>query len=85
LPNLETKMDYWYFFLHKAYDISNEHGTTTFITTNYWLTARGARKLRNRIHSDYRIIEFINFNANKVFEAGVHTNIFLLDKNVLTN
>ena len=79
-PFFETKMDYWYFFLHKAHDISNNAGITAFITTSYWLTARGARKLRDKICRFYRIIEYINFNRNKIFEAGVHTNIFIFDK-----
>jgi type I restriction-modification system DNA methylase subunit len=76
----EKKMDYWYFFLHKGYDISNECGVTCFITPNYWITAQGGKKIRDKIVNYYKIIEYINFNENKIFEAGIHTNVFLLKK-----
>jgi methylase of polypeptide subunit release factors len=41
----EKKMDLWYFFLHKAYQICKEDGINTFITPNYWITAQGEKKL----------------------------------------
>jgi adenine-specific DNA-methyltransferase len=84
-PNFEKKMDYWYFFLHRAYILNNNNGITTFITPNYWVTARGGRKLRRRILNDFKIIEWINFNDNNIFEAGVHTNIFILQKSNVTD
>lgn len=79
--NFEKKMDYWFFFLHKAHYISNKNGLTTFITPNYWVTANGAKKLRNKIVNYFYFIEWINFNENNVFEAGVHTNVIILRKN----
>lgn len=84
-PNFEKKMDYWYFFLHKSYLLTKEHGVNTFITPNYWITTQGGKKLRKRVLEDYSIIEYINFNENAIFEAGVHTNIFLLKKNASPN
>jgi len=84
-PNFEKKMDYWYFFLHKSYTLTKEFGLNTFITPNYWITTQGGKKLRRRMIEDYSIIEYINFNENAIFEAGVHTNIFLLKKNVSPN
>ena len=83
--NFEKKMDYWHFFLHKAYYINNINGITALITPNYWVTARGARKLRKRIVDDYEFIEWINFNDNNIFEAGVHTNVFILKKSLKKN
>ncbi|MFH1008814.1 MAG: N-6 DNA methylase [Candidatus Latescibacterota bacterium] len=83
--NFEKKMDYWYFFLHKAYEITAPNGVNTFITPNYWVTAQGGKKIRNRIANDYRIREYINFNDNAIFEAGIHTNVFILKKNRPTN
>jgi hypothetical protein len=76
----EKKMDYWYFFLHKGYDISNKCGVTCFITPNYWITAQGGKKIRDKIVNYYKIIEYINFNENKIFEAGIHINVFVLKK-----
>jgi adenine-specific DNA-methyltransferase len=81
----EKKMDYWYFFLHKSYSISKNSGVNTFITPNYWITTQGGKKLRRRLIEDYSIVEYINFNENAIFEAGVHTNIFLLKKNETPN
>jgi len=83
--NFEKKMDYWHFFLHKAYYINNINGITALITPNYWVTARGARKLRKRIVDDYEFIEWINFNDNNIFEAGVHINVFILKKSLKKN
>jgi hypothetical protein len=83
--NFEKKMDYWYFFLHKAHCLSNYNGITTFITPHYWVTANGAKKLRNKIVNGYYFIEWINFNNNNVFEAGIHTNVFILRKSEAKN
>ena len=83
--NFEKKMDYWYFFLHKAHYISSNNGLTTFITPNYWVTANGAKKLRNKIVNDFYFIEWMNFNENSIFNAGIHTNVFILRKNEAKN
>jgi len=84
-PNFEKKMDYWYFFLHKSYSLTKESGVNTFITPNYWITTQGGKKLRKRMVENYSIVEYINFNENAIFEAGVHTNIFVLKKNEQPN
>lgn len=78
--NFEKKMDYWYFFLHNAYEMTNEIGIVSYITPNYWITAQGGKKLRNRIVNDFSFIKYINFNENKIFSAGIHTNVFVLSK-----
>lgn len=78
--NFEKKMDYWYFFLHNAYEMTNEIGIVSYITPNYWITAQGGKKLRNRIVNDFSFIRYINFNENKIFSAGIHTNVFVLSK-----
>jgi len=83
--NFEKKMDYWYFFLHKAHELNKNNGITTFITPNYWVTANGAKKLREKIINGYYFIEQINFNENNIFEAGVHTNVFILQKSSYKN
>ena len=84
-PYFEKKMDYWYFFLHKAYSLSKESGVNVFITPNYWITAQGGKKIRKKIVENYKIVEYINFNENSIFAAGVHTNIFVLKKNESPN
>jgi type I restriction-modification system DNA methylase subunit len=84
-PAFEKKMDYWYFFLNKSFELSKDSAVNTFITPNYWITAQGGKKIRKHIIDNYSIVEFINFNDNAIFAAGVHTNIFTLKKNEKPN
>ena len=84
-PAFEKKMDYWYFFLNKSFELSKDSAVNTFITPNYWITAQGGKKIRKHIIENYSIIEYINFNDNAIFAAGVHTNIFTLKKNEKPN
>ena len=42
----QGKMDYFYFFFHKGLDLLVDNGELAFITTNYYPTATGAKKLR---------------------------------------
>lgn len=40
---------YWtilYFFIEKGIELLDENGILSYITTNYWLRADGAKKLR---------------------------------------
>jgi hypothetical protein len=76
----EKQMDYWYFFIHKSYEITKNTGVNAFITSSYWLTANGAKKIRDKIVKKYEVKEYINFNNISVFYAGVHTNLFFLKK-----
>lgn len=52
------------------------------ITTNYFLTDNGAKKLREDLHSRSVIHEMINFNELKIFESalGQHNLITILSK-----
>ena len=45
------KMDYLYFFFHLSLTMLKLNGVSSFITTNYYVTADGAVKLRNRVSS----------------------------------
>ena len=83
--NFEKKMDYWYFFLYKAQSIISDHRIISYITPNYWITARGARILRKKIIEELNFLEWINFNDNNVFEAGIHTNLFFLKNEKVKN
>ena len=42
-------MDLFYYFYHRALDIVKDYGMVLFITTNYFITADGAIKLREEI------------------------------------
>jgi len=76
------KMNYFYFFFHLALNISKKDGYVAFITTNYYLTAMGAKKLRQDFKERAIIRKMINFNELKIFESalGQHDMITILKK-----
>ena len=76
------RMDYFYFFFHLALNIGKEKAKIAFITTNYYPTALGARKLREDFRRRGTILALINFNELKIFAsaAGQHNMITLLSK-----
>jgi len=76
------KMDYFYFFFHLALNIAKDNGYIAFITTNYYITALGAKKLREDLYKRATIIKLINFNELKIFESatGQHNMITILKK-----
>lgn len=78
----KRKMDYFYFFYHKALDIVRENGFVSFITTNYFVTADGAINLRKDFHHRAIFKKIINFNELKIFEdaKGQHNLIAVLNK-----
>ena len=78
----QGKMDLFYFFFHLALNISKEGGIISFITTNYYLTATGAKKLREDFYKRTIIKKLINFNELKIFESalGQHNMITILQK-----
>ncbi|MFX0182792.1 MAG: Eco57I restriction-modification methylase domain-containing protein [Candidatus Hodarchaeota archaeon] len=83
----EGKMDLWYLFLHRSLDLMIQGAYSSFISSNYWITATGAMKLRTRILNDTFLVEYINFNENKVFSnaPGIHTNIITFKKSNFPN
>ena len=68
------KMDYFYFFFHLALDIGNLNAQAAFITTNYYITASGAKKLREDLKNRSSIMQLINFNVLKIFESALGQN-----------
>ncbi|MEM4368377.1 MAG: N-6 DNA methylase, partial [Candidatus Anstonellales archaeon] len=75
----EGKMDYLYFFIELGIDLLKEGGYLSFITTNYWLQAEGAKKLREKILKETTLISVFDFNEFKVFEGtGQHNLVFVL-------
>jgi adenine-specific DNA-methyltransferase len=77
-----AKMDIFYFFFHKAIDISRQHADITFISTNYYITATGAKTLRQDFKDRTDILRLINFNELKIFDSakGQHNIITILKK-----
>ena len=83
----QGKMDLFYFFFHKAIDISRNNGVISFITTNYYITADSAIKLRKDFKERTNVIKLMNFNELKIFESalGQHNLITVLRKSTSTN
>ena len=78
----QGKMDLFYFFFHLALDIGKQNSQIAFITTNYYSTAYGAKKLRQEFKENTIISILINFNELKIFESalGQHNMITILKK-----
>ena len=76
------KMDYFYFFFHLAFNMLSFNGIGTFITTNYYPTALGARKLRADIKERMNIKTLFNLGELRLFEnaPGQHNMISLFSK-----
>ena len=76
------KMDYFYFFFHQGLNLLKDNGTLAFITTNYFPTAKGGKKLRQDFKDRAYIYELINFGEHKPFinAQGQHNAITLLCK-----
>jgi len=81
-PYYKGKMDIWYFFACKGIDLlRNEKGVLTFIAQNNWVTSYGASVMRNKVLSDSKILQLLDFGDYKIFEnTGIQTMIMLLQK-----
>ncbi|HZK55291.1 MAG TPA: DNA methyltransferase [Desulfosporosinus sp.] len=81
------KVDLFYFFFHLALDIGKQHSQVAFITTNYYITASGGRKLRADFKERARVTKLINFNELKIFQSalGQHNMITILTKGAFDN
>ena len=70
----QGKMDFWYYFLHKAIDIIKHGGSISYITSRYWLNSTGAKKLIARVKENLSFTNFVDIGKLKVFDnvAGHH-------------
>lgn len=78
----QGKMDLFYFFFHLALNIGNPSSQCAFISTNYFITASGAKKFRTDLKERAIINKLINFNELKIFESalGQHNMISIFRK-----
>lgn len=78
----QGQMDLFYFFFHLSLNLARQEAVIAFITTNYYPTATGARKLRQDIKNRATIKSLINFSELKLFESalGQHNLITILSK-----
>lgn len=77
------EMDIFYYFVHRGLDLINENGYLSYITTRYWFTADGAKKLRSDVINRTSIEQIVDFGEHIIFEGakGQHSCIFILEKN----
>lgn len=77
----QGKADIWYIFASLAIDLLKPGGLHSFIATNNWITAAGASLFRQKVLSETRLAEFVDFGDYKVFEGvGIQTMIYFLEK-----
>ncbi len=78
----QGKMDLFYFFFHLALNIGKNESVCTFITTNYYVTATGAKKLRQDLEKRSTVKAIVNFNELKIFGSalGQHNMITIFSK-----
>lgn len=81
LRTYQGKMDIWYHFVGKAFDTAKTKGIISFIATNNWTTNSGAKKLRNMILTESKILSLIDFGSYMCFEnASIQTMIMTFQK-----
>lgn len=77
----EGKMDYFYFFIYKGYALLKPTGSLCYVSSNYFLTADGARKLRAFIERDFNMVSYLDFGETRIFsEKKLHACIYVLQK-----
>lgn len=76
----EKNMDFFYYFIHKGLDLLAVDGVLCYVTTNYFSTADGARKLRARLREEAVLHWIINPERVTLFPhaKGQHNLIFCL-------
>lgn len=72
------KMDYWFYFMHKAFDICKSNACVSFITSRYWINSAGAKKLIKRIKDIATIQSIVDIGSLKVFDNVVGHHMITL-------
>ena len=78
------KIDYWFFFMHKALEISKQNGIISFITSRYWINSSGAKKLIRNIKETSEFINIVDIGDLKVFDNVVGHHMISILTNSLT-
>lgn len=82
-PYYIGKMDLWYGFACHSIDLLNPNGQLCFIAQNNWTTSAGARKMRDKVIKDTKILQMLDFNDYMIFgnSASIQTMVMLFQKN----
>jgi len=75
----EQKMDVFYFFIERGFELLKDNGLFGYIVQEYWLTRTHAQKLRSFVFKETSPKEFILFKEFKVFKGapGQHNMIII--------
>lgn len=81
----EGRMDLYYFFIHRGIEALKADGILSFITTNYFVTADSAVKLREHIRQEMVFKRLVDYSDDDVFKSarGQHNLSFILQKEVI--
>jgi adenine-specific DNA-methyltransferase len=81
-PYYMGKMDIWYGFACQGIDLLTKSGVLCFIAQNNWTTSAGAKKMRNKIIAETRILQLVDFNDYMIFgdSASIQTMVMLFRK-----
>lgn len=81
LRTYQGKMDIWYHFVGRGFDILKNNGYLAFIATNNWVINSGAKKLRNIVLEESQILSLVDFSSFMVFDsASIQTMIMSFQK-----
>lgn len=72
--------DLYTYFYELSCNILAPNRFSCFISSNKWMRAKYGEKLRNFFRTNTKVMNLIDFNGHKVFEATVDTNILLFQK-----
>ena len=77
----EGKMDYFYFFVYKGWEYLKQEGNLCYLTSNYFLTADGARQLRSFIKAQFNFASYLDYGDLRIFpEKKLHASAYVLKK-----
>jgi adenine-specific DNA-methyltransferase len=77
----EGKMDYFYFFIYWGYEHLKATGVLCFLTSNYFYTADGGKKLRHFMRESFFIKDMLNYENQPIFKSkGLHACLYTLSK-----
>ena len=75
----EGKMDYFYFFIYKGSAYLKDSGSMCYLSSNYFLTADGAKKLRRFIKETLNLTTYIDYGDVVVFpERKLHACVYVV-------
>jgi hypothetical protein len=77
----QGKMDFWFYFLHLAIDLTSDNSIISFITSRYWINSQGAKKIISRVKDNLSFVNVVDIGKLKVFDNVVgHHMIHIYSK-----